>query len=178
MNGASASTVVARIRIRPNTQRKTARGTSQRLPESLRHSPRARSAIDPPADPSTIRRRRNPPRFLTTLRRPPSTTGPARPELLAVLAVAFASIAHLACLRCGQNAAMTERARPEFARALHPADDATGGELVGDAIDERGLVECVDGLAVFACRARELGPVDRRTPERMIGYIPVRIVEV
>ena len=73
---------------------------------------------------------------------------------------------------------MTERARPEFARALHPADDATGGELVGDAIDERRLVECFDGLAIFACRARELGPVDRRTPERMIGYIPIRIVEV
>ena len=54
MNGASASTVVARISTRPNKQRKTASGTSQRLPESLRHSPcseiRDRSAGAPEHD--------------------------------------------------------------------------------------------------------------------------------
>src|SRR6266576_76986 len=64
MNGASASTVVARIRIRPNKQRKTASGNIQRLLESLRHNPRARSAIDPPALPSMMSRRRIWPCFL------------------------------------------------------------------------------------------------------------------
>src|ERR1051326_5068831 len=39
MNGASASTAVAKIRITPKTHRNTASGTSQRLLDSPRHKP-------------------------------------------------------------------------------------------------------------------------------------------
>ena len=48
MNGASASTDVARISTPPNRQRNTASGNSQRLPCWLGHIPRASSAIEPP----------------------------------------------------------------------------------------------------------------------------------
>ena len=45
---------------------------------------------------------------------------------------------------------MAERARPELARAVHPADDAAGGELRGDTIEQRRSRRALDGMAVFA----------------------------
>src|ERR1051325_161854 len=69
MNGPSASTAAARISNTPITHKNTAGGVSQRLSPSLRHSPPARSAIDPPALPNTISPRRILPRFL--IMRPP-----------------------------------------------------------------------------------------------------------
>src|SRR5205814_8960471 len=65
MNGANASTVVATIRSSPVRQRKIASGTSQRRCESLRHRPRASSAIDPNVLPNTITPRWILPRFLS-----------------------------------------------------------------------------------------------------------------
>ena len=72
-------------------------------------------------------------------------------------------------MRRGQDAAVPERARTELGRAIHPSDDAAGGEIVGDALDERGVVELVDVLTVLARRARELlrrRPPDPRTDDR------------
>src|SRR5688572_31793790 len=77
MKGASALTVVASIRIKPNTQRNTANGSSQRLSESLRHIPRARSPIEPAALPNRIKRRRTPPGLLIMRELPPSGNGPS-----------------------------------------------------------------------------------------------------
>ena len=58
---------------------------------------------------------------------------------------------------------------PNSDRAVHPADDAAGGEIVGDALDQRGVVELFDGLAVLARRARQLRrrrPPGPRTDDR------------
>src|SRR6267378_7832731 len=66
MNGAKASTVVATMSSNPVTHRKMANGTSQRRFESLRHHPRARSAIDPNVLPNTISPRWILPRFSST----------------------------------------------------------------------------------------------------------------
>jgi hypothetical protein len=44
-------------------------------------------------------------------------------------------------MRRRQEAAVAEGARAELARAVHPSDDAAGGELVGDPFDQRRLVE-------------------------------------
>ena len=51
---------------------------------------------------------------------------------------------------------MAERARTELAGALHPADDAPGGEIVGDPLDQRGLLEFLDDLTVLARGPRQL----------------------
>src|SRR5207253_5252837 len=93
------------------------------------------------------------------------------PELFAKLDVAVEPIARLARVRRRQDAAMAERAWSELACALHPPDDASRGELVGHALDERRLVQLVDRLAVLARRAREVAGAHRRAPERMIGAI-------
>src|SRR5260370_42374250 len=71
MNGAKASTVVATMSSNPVTHRKMANGTSQRRFESLRHNPRASSAIDPKVLPNTISPRWILPRFLSTQLLPP-----------------------------------------------------------------------------------------------------------
>ena len=53
--------------------RKTASGTSQRLPRVAAPQPRAqRRAMEPPALPSTTSSARNLPRFLVIMRPPPS----------------------------------------------------------------------------------------------------------
>ena len=56
----------------------------------------------------------------------------------------------------GQNAAMAERARTELARAIHPTDDAAGGEKIDRPLHERRVVELFDELIVFASGARQL----------------------
>ncbi len=73
---------------------------------------------------------------------------------------------------------MAERARAEFARAVHPADNPSSGEIVGDALDQRRLVELLHVLAVLTRHAGELGGIDGRTPERMIRQLAIRIAEV
>src|SRR4029453_7597630 len=73
---------------------------------------------------------------------------------------------------------MAERAGAELGSTLHPADDATGGELVRDSFDEHRVVEFVDHLIVLTRRPRQLLAVDRWPPERMIGHIPVWVAEV
>ena len=73
---------------------------------------------------------------------------------------------------------MAERPRAELGGAIHPADDAAGGELVRDPFDQRRVVELFDDLVVLARRPRQLLPVDRRSPERMIGHVAVRVAEI
>src|SRR5207249_2936698 len=90
-----------------------------------------------------------------------------RPELFTVLDVAVEPIPDRTPMRRREDAAVAERARTEFARAIHPADDPAGGKVGGDALDEPRLVDVLDGLAVLARHSRELVGVDRRTPERM-----------
>jgi signal transduction protein with GAF and PtsI domain len=51
-----------------------------------------------------------------------------------VLDVTIEPIAHLDRVRRRQDAAMSERARPELRRAIHPSDDTAGGELAGDPL--------------------------------------------
>ena len=64
---------------------------------------------------------------------------------------------------------------PNSDGALHPADDAPGGELVRDPLDERRVLELFDGLIVLARRPREFLRVHGRAPERMIGHVAVRV---
>ena len=73
---------------------------------------------------------------------------------------------------------MAERARAELAGAVHPADDAAGCEILGDALDQRCFVDLLDELTVLARDARELLRVDRRPPERMIRDVAIRIAEI
>src|SRR5262249_60374761 len=58
------------------------------------------------------------------------------PELLAILDVAIEPVAHLDRVRRGQDAAMTERARPELGGAVHPTDAPARGEVAGDQRDQ------------------------------------------
>ena len=67
---------------------------------------------------------------------------------------------------------------PNSRGAVHPADDAAGGELVRDPLDERGVVELVDVLIVFPRRPGEMRGIDRRAPERMIGHVAIGVAEV
>src|SRR5438067_1377661 len=143
MNGASASTVVATIRMNPNRQRNTASGMSHRLPEPRRHKPPARSRIEPATAASTIARRcllpRPPRRHLeVAVERLDRRHRRERTEVFAILDVAIEAIADVARMRRSQETAMAERPRPELRRAVHPADDAAGRELGGDSLDERG----------------------------------------
>ena len=64
-----------------------------------------------------------------------------RPELLAILDFAIEPIAHFGRVRRGEDAAVAERTRPELESAVHPADDAAGGEIVGDPIDQIRVVQ-------------------------------------
>ncbi len=63
-----------------------------------------------------------------------------RPELLAILDVAVEAIPHFGRVRRGKDTAVAESTRPELESALHPADDAAGGEIVGDPIDQFRVV--------------------------------------
>ena len=104
--------------------------------------------------------------------------GRERTELLAILDLAIDPVAHLRVVRRGQNAAMAERARAEFERTLHPADDASCHQIVRGLFDQRPFIEFVDELTVFAGDARKLGAVHGRAPEWMIGDIAVSVAEV
>ena len=88
-----------------------------------------------------------------------------RPELLAILDVAIEPVAHLARVRRGEDAAMAERARAELGGAIHPADDAAGGELVRDPFDERCHRRALSTSWPSSRRGpRQLVSVDRRAP--------------
>src|SRR6266849_6343889 len=97
MNGARASTLAAIISTNPVTQRNTASGISQRLPDPLCQSPR---------------------------------------------------------------------------------DYATCRQVVGDTLDQNGVLKLIHWLAVLASQPRQLLPIYRRTPKRMIRRLPVWIAEV
>ena len=103
-----------------------------------------------------------------------------RPELLAVLDVAIEPVAHLGVVRRGEDAAVAERARAELGGAVHPADDAAGGELVARCVRCSAVVARRLSTARPSSRAdaRQLLGVDRRTPERMIGHVAVGVPEV
>src|SRR5579862_4440134 len=101
-----------------------------------------------------------------------------RPELLAILDLAVEAVACLNRVRRGENAAMAEGAGAELRGAVHPADDAAGGELVGDALDQLSLAKLFDLLPVFSRRPRQLVAVHRRPPERMIRHVAIRIAEI
>ena len=58
-----------------------------------------------------------------------------RPELFAKFDFPVEPISHFDCVRRGQDAAMTQCARPEFESAIHPADDTTAHEIIGNLID-------------------------------------------
>src|SRR6185436_352795 len=77
MNGASASTVVATMRMSPVRHRKIASGISHRLCDSLCQSPLVSCAIVPPVLPSTMNPRLIRPRFLITMIAPTGPPGPA-----------------------------------------------------------------------------------------------------
>ena len=104
--------------------------------------------------------------------------GCERAERFALLDLAVEPITHFSGMRCGENAAVTECARPEFKRALHPPDDATASQVVSNLIDERAVLELLDALTVLACEARQLRSVNRGTPKRVIGYIAIWISKV
>ena len=72
---------------------------------------------------------------------------------------------------------MAERARAELGGALHPADDAAGGELVRDPFDERRVVELFDHLVVLARRPRQLLAVHRSAPRTDDRARPGRIAK-
>src|SRR5205823_13338388 len=79
----------------------------------------------------------------------------------------------------GENAAVAKRARAEFAGALEPADDPPGGKLVRDATEKLALAGQVrDRQSVLGGDAQELGRIDLRTPEGMVGHIEVRAAEM
>ena len=90
--------------------------------------------------------------FEIPIRRFGSDNRRERPELLAMLDVAVEPIAHADRVRRGEQTAMAQRARPVLAGAVHPADDAVGGEIGRDPLDERAVVELVDMLIVFPRR--------------------------
>jgi hypothetical protein len=71
-------------------------------------------------------------------------------------------------MRRRENAAVAEGAGPELARTVHPADDAAGGQVVCDLLDERRLIQFCDVVTILACCPRQLGRVDRRPPEWMV----------
>ena len=73
---------------------------------------------------------------------------------------------------------MTERAWPELKSALHPPDDATGGQIVSSLLDECAILEFLDALTVFAGKPCQLRSIHRRSPKRMIGYVAVWISKV
>src|SRR6266540_5651692 len=81
-------------------------------------------------------------------------------------------------MRRGENAAVPECARTEFARPLHPPDDPPGGEIIDNALDQRRLVELLYALTVLARRSRETGCIDGRTPEWMIGHVAIGIAKI
>ena len=66
---------------------------------------------------------------------------------------------------------------PNSERAIHPADDPPGGEIVRDPFDQRRVVQFLDRPVVLARRLRQLPAVDRRPPERMIGHVAIGIAE-
>ena len=64
---------------------------------------------------------------------------------------------------------MAERARAELAGAVHPADDAAGGEIVGDPLDERARRRArrrADRLPAPPARAPRRRPPGPRTDDR------------
>ena len=80
--------------------------------------------------------------------------------------------------RC-ENAAIAERARPEFGRSLHPTDDPSLRELARDTIDESRFLRQLGHLeAVFARDADEVSGFDRRSPERVVRNVLVRVPEM
>ena len=86
-----------------------------------------------------------------------------RAEGVAVLDVAIQAIAHLARARCREDAAVAQSARTELGRAVHPADHAAVVQRVGRPLDDRRVVELLDGLAVLARGPGEFVCVDRRS---------------
>ena len=101
-----------------------------------------------------------------------------RPEFLAVFDVAVEPVAHFGRVRRGEDAAVPERARSEFQSAIHPPDDAAGDEIVGDPIDQFRVVQFVPGLTILTRQLRQRGLLHRRSPERMVGDLAIRIAEV
>ena len=73
---------------------------------------------------------------------------------------------------------MAEGTRTELRRAIHPADDAAGGELGGDVFEQISVDELIDDLAILASGARELPRIRTRTPERVIGNLAIRMTEI
>ena len=61
-----------------------------------------------------------------------------------MLDAAIQNVLHLSTARIGENAAIAERARSPFRRALKPAHDFSRGNMAGSCFDERGLVEIRD----------------------------------
>src|SRR4030095_3745191 len=88
-------------------------------------------------------------------------------ELVAELDVAIEPVAHLRGGGRRQDAAMTERARTEFERTIHPPHDTAGCQVVGGLTDQRVLVfPSIDDLPRLGRHARQLDPVKDGTPER------------
>jgi hypothetical protein len=59
-------------------------------------------------------------------------------------------------MRGREDTAVTERARPELKRALHPPDDATGGQIASGLLYESVILEFLDALAILAGKSCQL----------------------
>ncbi len=98
-----------------------------------------------------------------------------RAELLSIFDVAVQPVAHRRIVRRGQDAAMAQRARPEFERAVDPADNLVGRERIGDFLDHQPA--SARRNSIFLRDPKQGRFVGFRPPIRMVGHGPVRLAE-
>ena len=55
---------------------------------------------------------------------------------------------------------MAKSTRPELKSALHPSDDAIGGQIVSNLIDERAVVTFLGEVTVFTCEPGQLRSIN------------------
>src|SRR5438270_6461038 len=101
-----------------------------------------------------------------------------RAKRLAVFDLAVQPITHFGRMRRTEDAAVTKCARSELKSALHPPDDAAGGQVAGNLIDERAILEFLDALTVLAGQPCQLRSINRGSPKGMIGHIAIWISKV
>src|SRR5215472_6791824 len=101
-----------------------------------------------------------------------------RTERLTVLDFPVEPVAHFGRVRRREDAAVAQCARAELKSALHPTHDVASHQIISDLIDKRTLLEFHGEVTVFSCEPSQLRSITRRSPNRMIGYIAIRISEV
>ncbi len=73
---------------------------------------------------------------------------------------------------------MSERARPELARAVDPPHDPSRAQLVRDAREKLRLGGVLGGEPILGGETRQLGRLRLGSPEGMVGHLPPGIAEV